>query len=173
MKTPLSTVLILVVIALAAAACGTTPAADDPSTPAEPSQPVSQPVSQPAEPSEAPSEVAAPEEREVAGTITVAEGMAFSGPGGTIQETLDIGPSIHPGLVNGVLFLDTDGTIYLASGVSDLDAPTFDGPMLEVLNMDNTGNSWDMANAELLGLEEANGIVFLPEAQVLGFLELP
>jgi hypothetical protein len=30
-----------------------------------------------------------------------------------------------------------------------------------------------MANAELLGLEEANGIVFNPEAQVLGYLELP
>jgi hypothetical protein len=45
--------------------------------------------------------------------------------------------------------------------------------MLEVLNMDNEGSSWDMANAELLGLEEADGIVFLQGAQVLGFLELP
>jgi hypothetical protein len=174
MKTPISTVLILVVIALAAAACGTTPASDDPSTPAEPSQPVSQPVSQPAEPSVAPSEVAAPDEREVAGTITVAE-MAFSGPGGTIQEALDNGPTGNdlPTLVNGVIFLDTDGTIYLASGISDVEAPTFEGPMLEVLNMDNTGTSWDLANAELLNLEEANGIVFRQGAQVLGFLELP
>ena len=38
--------------------------------------------------------------------------------------------------------------------------------------MDNTGDSWDMANAELLGLEEANGIVFKQNAQVLGFLEV-
>jgi hypothetical protein len=30
-----------------------------------------------------------------------------------------------------------------------------------------------MANAELLGLAEANGIVYLEEAQVLGYLELP
>jgi hypothetical protein len=30
-----------------------------------------------------------------------------------------------------------------------------------------------MANAELLGLEEANGIVFNRAAQVLGYLELP
>ena len=74
--------------------------------------------------------------------------------------------------MNGVLFLDTDGTIYLATSVSDETAPTFEGPMLEVLNMDNTGDSWDMANAELLGLQEANGIVFNPNAQVLGYLEV-
>ena len=99
--------------------------------------------------------------------------MAFSGPGGTIQEALDAGSSGElPNLVNGVLFLDTDGTIYLATAVSDESVPTFEGPMLEVLNMDNTGDSWDMANAELLGLEEANGIVFNQNAQVLGFLEV-
>ena len=44
--------------------------------------------------------------------------------------------------------------------------------MLEVLGMDSTGDSWDMANAELLGLEEANGIVFNPNSQVLGFVEV-
>lgn len=30
-----------------------------------------------------------------------------------------------------------------------------------------------MANAELLGLQEANGIMFKQGAQILGFLELP
>ena len=148
------------------AACGTaagTPAsqAPDPTQPAVPS----------VEPSQAPAESPA-DEREVVGTITGAEGMAFSGPGNTIQETLDIGPSVHPGLVNGALFRDTDGTIYLATSVSDASAPRFDGPMLEVLNLDNTGPSWDMANAELLGLEEANGTVFKQNAQILGFLEV-
>ena len=109
----------------------------------------------------------------MAGTITVAE-MAFSGPGGTIQEALDNGPTGDevPTLVNGVLFRDTDGTIYLASSVSDTAAPTFEGPMVEVLNIENDGDSWDMANAELLGLEEANGIVFNQNAQVLGFLAI-
>jgi hypothetical protein len=100
--------------------------------------------------------------------------MAFSGPGGTIQEALDAGPGgEYPHLVNGVLFRDTDGTVYLATSVSDVTAPTFDGPMLEVLNTENDGPGWDMANADLLGLEEANGIVFKQDAQVLGFLELP
>ena len=45
--------------------------------------------------------------------------------------------------------------------------------MLEVLNTENDGPGWDMANADLLGLEEANGIVFKQGSQVLGFVELP
>ena len=100
--------------------------------------------------------------------------MVFSGPGGTVQEALDNGPSgEYPTLVNGVLFRDTDGAIYLATAASDVAAPTFDGPMLQVLNMENDGPSWDMANAELIGLEEANGIVFHQGTQILGYLELP
>ena len=123
------------------------------------------------EASESPAETPAAE-REVAGTITVAEGMAFSGPGGSIQEAIDAGPiGDMPSLVNGVIFRDLDGRIYLATSLSDASAPTFDGPMLEVLNMDDEG-SFDMANAELLNLEEANGIVFRQQAQVLGYLEI-
>ena len=160
------TLLLLTITTILVAACGTS-AGSPASQSADPTQPASPSV----EPSETPAE-SPTDEREVAGTITVAE-MAFSGPGGTVQEALDAGSSDeYPNLVNGVLFLDTDGTIYLATSLSDASVPTFDGPMLEVLNMDNTGESWDMANAELLGLEEANGIVFNENAQVLGFLEV-
>ena len=170
MTARIRTLLLLTITTILVAACGTTagsPASQSP----DPTQPASPSVEPSVEPSETPAE-SATDEREVAGTITVAE-MAFSGPGGTVQEALDAGSSDeYPNLVNGVLFLDTDGTIYLATSVSDESVPTFDGPMLEVLNMDNTGDSWDMANAELLGLEEANGIVFNPNAQVLGFLEV-
>jgi hypothetical protein len=170
MTARIRTLLLLTITTILIAACGTaaespTSQAPDPTKPAEPS----------VEPSEAPAESPAEspaDEREVAGTITVAE-MAFSGPGGTVQEALDAGDSGElPTLVNGVLFLDVDGTIYLATSVSDPSAPTFEGPMLEVLNMDNAGDSWDIENAELLGLEEANGIVFNPNAQVLGFVEV-
>lgn len=165
MNLPIRSILALSVLLIVLAACGTTTVADPVSETPAPSQP--------ADPSVEPSQPAG-EEREVAGTITVAEGMAFSGPGGTVQEALDAGPSGEmPTLVNGVLFRDLDGTIYLAASVSDVTAPTFEGPMLEVLNMDNAGDSWDMANAELLGLEEANGIVFNQNAQILGYLELP
>ena len=151
------------------AACGT--AAGAPTTPIqEPRQPAESPAEAPVEsPAEDPVDDPA-EERETDGTITVAEGMAFSGPGNTIAEALFIGESVHPALVNGVLFRDTDGTIYLATSVTD--EATFEGPMLEVLGIDNPGASWDMANAELLDLEEANGIVFNRNAQILGFLEV-
>ena len=169
------TLLLLTATTLLIAACGTAVGAPASQAP-EPSQPAVPSVEPSVEPSEAPVQSPAETpaaEREVAGTITVAEGMTFSGPGGTVQEALDVGNSgEYPTLVNGVLFRDTDGTIYLATSVSDVSVPTFEGPMLEVLNMDNTGASWDMANAELLLLEEANGIVFRQNSQILGFLEV-
>ena len=170
----LRSILALTVFAIVLAACGMTtgaPSSDAPS----PSQPAVASADPSVEPTEAPSPTPAVfDEADVAGTITVAE-MAFSGPGATVQEAIDLGPTEGdlPRLVNGVLFRAEDGTVYLASGVGDVEAPTFDGPMLEVLNTDNDGPGWDMANAELLGLEEANGIVFRQGTQVLGFIELP
>ena len=165
--THLRSILALSVLAIVLAACGTTAGAPASEGPAS-SQPPT-PSAEPAVP-----EAPADEGRDVAGTITVAEGMAFSGPGGTIQEALDIGPTgDYPTLVNGVLFRDTDGTVYLATAVSDVEAPTFETPMLEVIGHPGDGPSWDMANAELLGLQEANGIVFHEGAQILGYLELP
>ena len=171
MTARIRTLLLLSTITTLLAACGTATAAPASQAP-DPTQPAVPSVQPSQAPAETPVEAPAVEEREVAGTFTVADGAAFSGPGNTIQQTLQIGPAVHPALVNGVLFRDTDGTIYLATSVSDTSAPVFDGPMLEVLNLDNHGPSWDMANAELLGLEEANGIVFNPNAQILGFLEV-
>ena len=165
MTTRTRIVLLFASLAFVLAACGTAAGAPVSPTP-DPSEPAA-----PAEPTATPD--GAPDERDVDGVITVAEGMAFSGPGGTIAEALANGSTTDlPTLVNGVLFRDTDGQIYLATSVSDEATPTFDGPMLLVLNLDNTGDSWDMANAELLGLEEANGIVFNRNAQILGFLEV-
>lgn len=180
MTLPVRSFLALSILVIILAACGTAtgaPGADDP-TPSQPASPTVEPTAEPtAEPTEEPT--AEPteepaEEREVDGTITVAEGMVPSGPGGTIAEAIAAGPSGDlPTLVNGVLFRDVDGRIFLATGLADAEAPTFDGPMLEVIGMDADGPNFDMANAELLGLEEANGIVFVRNSQVLGFIELP
>jgi hypothetical protein len=175
---PIRSILALSILVIVLAACSTaagTPTSQAPS-PSQPAAPSVEPSVEPSvAPSEAPAEPSEPagEEREVAGTITQAE-MAFSGPGGSIAEALTGGDDVeYPSLVNGVIFRDTDGKIYIATSASDLDAPTFEGPMLEVLNMDNDGPSWDMAHAEDIGLQEANGILFRQNAQVLGFLELP
>ncbi len=184
MTHPIRSIFALTILVIVLAACSTAvgapvPATEAPSQPAAPSvDPTPTPTPKPADPTPEPaqpsqSEAPAEEERQVDGTITVAEGMVFSGPGGTIQEALDAGPSGEfPTLVNGVLFRDTDGRIYLATEVSDEAAPTFNGPMLEVLKFYADESSWDMANAELLGLQEANGIVFKADAQILGFLEI-
>jgi hypothetical protein len=175
MKTPNRSILALAGLVVILAACSTATGAPTESTAPDPTPatPSVAPSEAPSEAPVAPSEAPEADDREVAGTITAAE-MAFSGPGATVQEAIDAGadPDL-PNLVRGVLFRDTDGRIYLASDLADAAAPTFDGPMLEVLNMPNDGDSWDMANAELLGLQEANGIVFLEDAQVLGYIELP
>jgi hypothetical protein len=179
-------ILALAILTFALVACGQTVAAPASETP-KPAQPdVSSPTAEPTaeptlkpavEPTQAPAEPTEPaepadEDRQVAGTITMAA-AAFSGPGGTIQEAIDNPPTgEYPILLNGVIFRDTDGTVYLASSISDATAPTFDGPMLEVLEYPNDGPTWDMANADMVGLEEANGIVFKRNAQVLGYLEI-
>jgi hypothetical protein len=166
-------ILAISIIAIVLAACSTAVGdAASPSQPAAPSQPASPSTDPSVEPSEAPEEPA-DEERDVAGTITIYPGTV-SGPGGTIQEALDNGPTgaDMPTLVNGVLFKDLDGRIYLATAVSDESVPTFEEPMLEVLGMASDGPDLDMANAEILGLQEANGIVFKPDSQILGTLEI-
>ncbi|MDQ2674660.1 MAG: hypothetical protein M3Y40_08380 [Chloroflexota bacterium] len=176
MTHPIRSIFALTILTIVLVACGTTvgaPASEVPE-PSEPATPSVQPSVQPSvAPSVAPEpSEPAPEERETVGTITMAE-MAFSGPGGTIAEAIAGGDSgEYPNLVNGVLFRDTDGTIYLATSLSDAQAPTFEGPMLEVLNMPNDGPSWDIAFADDIGLEQANGILFRQEAQVLGFLDV-
>lgn len=176
MTHPIRSIFALTILVVVLVACGTTvgaPASEapEPSQPATPSvQPSVQPSVEPSvepEPSEP-----AQEAREIAGILTEAQ-AAFSGPGGTIQEALDHGSTGNeiPTLVNGVLFRDTDGKVYLATSVSDKDAPSFDGPMLLVIT-GNDGPSWDMAYAEDTGLQEANGILFRENAQVLGYLEV-
>jgi len=105
---------------------------------------------------------------ETAGTISVVEGGAVGGPGSSVAEALTMGMT-EPMLVNGVLFKGSDGTIYLADSVTDPATPTFGDPILEVAHYTETEGEWDMANAELLGLQEANGVVYR-EVQLYGIV---
>ncbi len=105
---------------------------------------------------------------ETAGTISVVEGGAVGGPGSSVAEALTMGMT-EPMLVNGVLFKGSDGTIYLADSVTDPATPTFGDPILEVMHYTETEGEWDMANAELLGLQEANGVVYR-EVQLYGIV---
>lgn len=106
----------------------------------------------------------------VAGTITVADGLAFSGPGVSVSEAL-ASSTDQPTLVNGALWLHPDGTLYLAQAVADATQPTFDEPMLEVLDLPQDAAAWDPANAEDTGLQRAGGVTFFETYQILGTVE--
>ena len=103
----------------------------------------------------------------MAGTITVVQDVSVSGPGGSIADALGAG-STEPYLVNGVIFKDVDGTIYLATSLADAAVPAFGDPILEVLNYYEGGSEWDMQYADLIGLQEANGVLFREGAQIFG-----
>jgi hypothetical protein len=171
-RSTLGAAVVAVTLAAVLAACGTTTGAPGSESPtANPTQTPAPAPSEPATPTPDPT----PAERVVDGVITVYPGT-WSGPGASIQEALDNGPDLDPdvpSLVNGVLFRDTDGRIYLADAVSDTAVPTFERPMLEVLGYENDGELWNMDEADLRGLEEANGIIFQQDSQILGILELP
>ncbi len=65
--------------------------------------------------------------------MTVVDGVAVGGPGGGIAAALTMGMT-EPVLVNGAIFKDSDGKIYLAKSVADPAVPTFGDPILEVEN---------------------------------------
>lgn len=154
MKTSIRSIFAISALAVVLAACSTT-AAPNPESPAPA-------PSSPAAPSEVPSE--APTLPVVTGTISVVDGVAVGGPGVSIAEAI-ANPTTQPVLVNGVLYLDTDGTLFLA------DALTLPELRLAVLDYPFSEAEWDLANAELTGLQEANGILFFEDEQVFGVIE--
>lgn len=101
------------------------------------------------------------------GTLTMVDGMSAGGPGISIAESLASNVA-GPHIVNGVLFNDGSGRLYLASSLADSSAPRFDGPMLEVIGYPEHTSDWDLAHAEVTGLREANGVLFFETAQISG-----
>ncbi len=164
MKTPFRSILGLSVIAVIIAACGTSPAtADDPTPP--PSSAPSAPA-----PSEAPEET--PEATPTAspepvGTLTVTDGAAVSGPGAPLSEALD-GDLSQPVLVRGTLFMTTDGELFFAESLEDATMPTFGELRVRVENYPTDGPTWDMDDAEITGLQEANGVLFFEDTRLYG-----
>ena len=158
MKSSIRSILALSIIAIILAACGTTAGA--PSSSPEPSSP--------------PPSVAAPESPEetpavspnVVGTLTMI-GAAVDGPGEPLSNALARDLS-EPVFARGVLFLDTDGQLYFADSIIDDEAPTFGDLRVRVEGYETDGPTWDMASAELTGLQEANGIRFYPDTKLYG-----
>ena len=127
---------------------------------------------EPAPPSVAPSDApASPDEPDASpapmGTLTVADGAVVDGPGTPLEEALSGDPS-QPILVRGTLFLDADGTVYMADSLVDATTPEFGDVRVAVENYPTDGPTWDMAEADITGLQEANGILFFEDTKLYG-----
>jgi len=162
MKTSIRSLLAASTIAILVTACGIGTTSTPPSS--EPS-PTSPPPS--VAPSEAPEETPAANPT-VVGTLTMI-GAAVDGPGGPLADAV-AGDLSQPVFVRGALFLDTDGQLYFAESLVDAEAPTFGDLRVRVANYPTDGPTWDMASAELTGLQEANGIRFYADTKIYGTL---
>ncbi|MDQ2690001.1 MAG: hypothetical protein M3Y29_06980 [Chloroflexota bacterium] len=162
MTTRIRSILALAAVTIILVACGTTTGDARSQTP-EPATPSVQPSDAPSEqPSEAPAETPEP-----VGVLTAADGAVVDGPGTPLEEAL-AGDLSQPILVRGTLFLDTDGTVYLADSLTDASAPEFGDLRVVVENYPNDGPTWDMAEADVTGLQEANGIRFFEDTKLYG-----
>jgi hypothetical protein len=162
----LRTALITSTLAIVLAACGTaetadpTPSGVQPTTATESEAPANEAPVASAEPSNQGAEVPS-------GTLTVADGAAVGGPGTPLDEAIQAALS-EPALVKGVLWLEEDGTVWMADEIVDPSVPTFSDVRVQVANYPTDGPTWDMASAELTGLQEINGIRFYEDTQLYG-----
>jgi hypothetical protein len=161
MNTPTRSLLLTAALAIVIAACGTNPSTTD-----EPTPPPSSAPSAPPAASEAPEETPAASPEPI-GTLTVADGAAVDGPGIPLAEAM-AGDLSQPVLVRGTLFMTAEGQIFLAESLEDASVPTFGDMRLAVENYPTSGPTWDLADAEITGLQEANGILFFEDTKLYG-----
>jgi hypothetical protein len=157
MKTSIRSALILAGAAFVLAACTSTAT---PSTTPAPSDTPAPSVA----PSQGPSEQGAPVP---SGTLTVSDGAVVDGPGTPLADAL-AGDLSQPMLVRGTLYKDANGDVFFAATLEDAAAPTFGDPILSVENYPTDGPTWDIADAAITGLQEANGILFYEDTKLFG-----
>jgi hypothetical protein len=165
MKNSIRSILILSALAILLVACGTavSPSGSAEPSPSSPAAPSEAPPSE--EPSEAPSDD--PGEPVPSGTLTFAEGAVVDGPGVPLAEALE-GDLSQPVLVRGTVFRDEDGNVWMADSITDASVPTFSDIRVRVANYPTDGPTWDMADAEIKGLQEVNGIRFFEDTKLYG-----
>ena len=181
MKTSIRSILAVTAIAILLAACATAGAGDptpslEPSTPASPSTPPSAPPSEAPAETPAPTETAAPIETpkaspEPIGTLTPQDGAVYDGPGVPLTEVLE-GDLSNAVFVIGTLVLDTDGQLFFTDSVTDGSVPTFGDVRLRVDNYPTDGPTWDVAEADITGLQEVNGVRFFEDTKFYAVIAL-
>lgn len=148
--------LLIVALAIVLAACtgtvGATPDQVDGSVSPSPTA------------SPSPSEASAPDSD---GTFAIVDGVAVGGPGIGLAEGIATGTA-DPTLVNGVLLMDLDGTIWLCESLTDDSSPACAGASVRVLNYPEATGDWDISNADVTGLKESGGVLYFESAQLFG-----
>jgi hypothetical protein len=162
MTSSIRSALVLTAVTILLAAC--TAAGIPSNTPGPTATPLPS-VAPSQEPSAAPSEV--PGEPVPSGTLTVADGAVVDGPGTPLEEAL-AGDLSQPMLIRGTLFKDSNGDVFFAATLDDATVPTFGEPVLRVENYPTDGPTWDIGDAGITGLQEANGVLFYPDTKLYG-----
>lgn len=157
MKTSIRSFLVLSAIAIVLAACGTVAPSSSPSNAPTSSPPPS------VAPSEAPEETEAPGPI-VVGTLTIVP-AAVDGPGESLAAALarDLA---DPVFIRGFVFKDTDGQVYFA------DEMTGSEQRVLVAGYPTDGPTWDLGDAAITGLQEADGVLFYEDAAIYGTITL-
>jgi hypothetical protein len=96
------------------------------------------------------------------GILNIAAGSTAVGPGISIEEAIGNGGG-QPLLVNGALFVDPEGVVLLCDAIAESFPPQCGGLRLEVRGLDL---------ASLPDLEEANGVRWAEQVQLLGTVTL-
>jgi hypothetical protein len=151
--------LVVPVLVLTLAACSGTAAesADDAAESAAPTT----------SPSAAPSE--SPDASTARGTFTMVDGVSAGGPGVSIADAI-ANANNEPVLVNGVLLMDPDGTIWLCESLNSSSAGC-GGQRLRVIGYPEGTADLDLENAGDTGLQEADGVLYFETAQLYGVVE--
>jgi len=157
----IATAALLATMALALAACGAT---------------VSETFSEVGDsldsPSAAASAAASPSAAaEEDGTLTIVDlGGPIDGPAVSLSEALE-NTSGNPQIIGGILLMDLDGVIWLCEELADTSPPSCGQPRLRVLNYPEGGAEWDPELGEAVGLEEEDGVFWLPDTRNYGVIE--
>lgn len=89
------------------------------------------------------------------------------GPGISLTEAIaDAGG--EPKLVAGVLLMDNDGVIWLCEEITDSSPPKCGEPRLRVENYPEGGAEWNLEDAEITGLQEADGVLWFEGTRLYG-----
>lgn len=111
---------------------------------------------------------------EAAGTFTFVDlGGPVDGPGVSVSEALEA-PEGQELIVNAIILQDRNGDLWMCDALTDSSPPACDEPALRIDGYPGGGLDFDPETAELLGMQEEDGVVWIEAAntQNYGTVEL-